>query len=350
MDEEGVPVRKTEPLSSSEKDELIPRNRKAVSKSGWTSWLVYTAAVVVLGSSFQFGYGTSVMNAPEENIKKHFRKHGSFSDIMWSSAVAIFAIGGMFGVTVGQVTANSLGSKRALFLNNIPAIIGSVMMFSSYYAEGPALLIIGRFVFGFNNGVNTAVAPVYLSEIAPIRLRGALGVLNQFGIVLGLLSGYILGLKQLLGTDQGWPYLLGFGSFIALFQILTLPFCPRSPRYLLLKLDNEPKTVEALIKLRGTSDVREDIEEMRIEQEQHLREEKINVLTLLQMSELRAPLFISLVLQVAQQFSGINAVFYYSTSIFRSAGVQEDRVASCFIGIVSVVMTGITVSTLLLIY
>lgn len=63
MDEEGV--RKTEP-SSSEKDELIPRNRKAVSKSGWTSWLVYTAAVVVLGSSFQFGYGTSVMNAPEE--------------------------------------------------------------------------------------------------------------------------------------------------------------------------------------------------------------------------------------------------------------------------------------------
>lgn len=66
MDEEGVPVRKTEPLSSSEKDELIPRNRKAVSKSGWTSWLVYTAAVVVLGSSFQFGYGTSVMNAPEE--------------------------------------------------------------------------------------------------------------------------------------------------------------------------------------------------------------------------------------------------------------------------------------------
>ena len=45
-------------------------------------------------------------------------------------------------------------------------------------------------------GVNTAVAPVYLSEIAPIRLRGALGVLNQFGIVLGLLSGYILGLKQ----------------------------------------------------------------------------------------------------------------------------------------------------------
>ena len=51
---------------------------------------------------------------------------------------------------------------------------------------------------------------------------------------------------QLLGTDRGWPYLLGFGFFVALLQIFTLPFCPRSPRYLLLKLNNEPKTVEGM--------------------------------------------------------------------------------------------------------
>lgn len=335
-DDEGKPT-------ESEKEELIPSHRNTSSKSGWTFWLVYTAAVVVLGSSFQFGYGTSVMNAPEENIKNYFRKHSSLSDLMWSTAVAIFAVGGMFGVPIGQLVANSLGSKRALLLNNIPAMIGSLMMFSSYYAKGPALLIIGRFVFGFNNGVNTAVAPVYLSEIAPIRIRGALGVLNQFGIVLGLLAGYILGLKQLLGTDRGWPYLLGFGFFVALLQIFTLPFCPRSPRYLLLKLNNEPKTVEALNKLRGTTDVREDIEEMRIEQEQHLREEHISIKTLLQTYELRTPLIISLVLQMVQQFSGINAVFYYSTSIFQSAGVKEDRAASCLVGVVSVVMTGVTV-------
>ena len=58
-DDEGKPT-------ESEKEELIPSHRNTSSKSGWTFWLVYTAAVVVLGSSFQFGYGTSVMNAPEE--------------------------------------------------------------------------------------------------------------------------------------------------------------------------------------------------------------------------------------------------------------------------------------------
>lgn len=51
---------------------------------------------------------------------------------------------------------------------------------------------------------------------------------------------------QILGTDQGWPYLLGFGFVIAVLQILTLPFCPRSPRYLLLKLNKEPETVQGM--------------------------------------------------------------------------------------------------------
>lgn len=48
----------------------------------------------------------------------------------------------------------------------------------------------------------------------------------------------------MLGTENGWPYALGFGFVVAILQILTLPFCPRSPRYLLLKLDKEPETVQ----------------------------------------------------------------------------------------------------------
>ncbi|KAL9970129.1 hypothetical protein ACROYT_G022456 [Oculina patagonica] len=193
--------------------------------------------------------------------------------------------------------------------------------------------------------VNTAVAPVYLSEIAPIRLRGALGVLNQFGIVTGILVGLIFGLKQMLGTDNGWPFSLGFGFVVAMLQILTLPFCPKSPRYLLLKLNKELETVQALKKLRGTTDVMMDIEEMRIEQERQLREEKVSVARLVQIQALRTPLLISVVLQLGQQLSGINAVFYYSTSILEKAGVKESRVASCAVGVVSVIMTGVTVKT-----
>lgn len=119
---------------------------------------------------------------------------------MWSTAVAIFAIGGMFGSVIGQIIANFLGrymvnfrvikycknkslssslklfswhifkifflifldSKRTLLLNNIPAIIGSLMIFSSYYAKGPALLIIGRLIFGFNNGKGFAASMLFI--------------------------------------------------------------------------------------------------------------------------------------------------------------------------------------------
>lgn len=333
-------------LQNSEKDELIPnRPRISSSNSGWSFWLVYTAAVIVIGSSFQFGYGTSCINGPEKNVRDYFNKHTKFSSLMWSTAVAIFAVGGMFGALVGPVIANSLGSKRTLLLNNLPALLGSMMMFFSYHAKAPSLLIAGRLIVGFNSGVNTVVAPVYLSEIAPIRLRGALGVLNQLGIVTGILVGLIFGLKQMLGTDDGWPYSLGFGFLVAMLQILTLPFSPRSPRYLLLTLNKEAETVQALNKLRGTTDVMMDIEEMRIEQEHQLREQRLSVSRLLQIQALRIPLLISVVLQLGQQLSGINAVFYYSTSILEKAGVKESRVASCAVGVVSVIMTGVTVKT-----
>ncbi|KAJ7394637.1 Solute carrier 2, facilitated glucose transporter member 4 [Desmophyllum pertusum] len=86
-----------------------------------------------------------------------------------------------------------------------------------------------------------------------------------------------------------------------------------------------------------------DIEEMRIEQERQLREERISVVRLFQIQALRIPLLISVVLQLGQQFSGINAVFYYSTSILEKAGVKESRVASCAVGVVSVIMSGVTV-------
>lgn len=335
----------TETSKKSEKDELIPSHPRSPPGSGCTFWLVFTAAVIVFGSSFQFGYGTSCINAPEKNIRNYFRENSSFSQLMWSTAVAIFAVGGMLGALIGPVIADSLGSKQTLFLNNLPAMVGSLMMFFSYHAKAPLLLIIGRLVVGFNGGVNTAVAPVYLSEIAPVKLRGSLGVLNQFGIVTGILVGFIFGLTQVFGTDSRWPYSVGFGFVVALLQVLTLPFCPRSPRYLLLKLNKEPATVEALRMLRGTSSVMVDIEEMRIEQEHQLKERKISVFKLVTIQALRMPLLISVMLQLGQQLSGINAVFYYSTSILEKAGVKESRVASCAVGVVSVFMTAVTVKT-----
>ncbi|XP_020913744.1 solute carrier family 2, facilitated glucose transporter member 1 [Exaiptasia diaphana] len=310
----------------------------------WTLWLVYSTAVCILGSSLQFGYNTSCINAPEQDIKAYFKKDGrSYSDFEWSATVAIFAIGGMIGALLGPYAANRFGRKNAILANNIPAIAASLLMFLSYFAKSSAMLIIGRLVCGFNSGANTAIIPMYLSEIAPVNLRGSLGTLNQFGVVTGLLLGFVVGLKQLLGSGEGWPYLLGFSIVPAVIQLVTLPWCPKSPRYLLLELNKSDEAIEALRKLRDAENVDNDIEEMKIEQEAESHTEKVKVIQLFKRRDLQMPLFIGIVMQMSQQLGGINAVFYYSTSIFEQVGVPESRVATCGIGIVGLVCTGLTV-------
>lgn len=58
-------------------------------------------------------------------------------------------------------------------------------------------------------GLNTSLVPMYISEIAPLNLRGGLGTVNQLAVTVGLLISQVLGIEQILGTDEGWPILLG---------------------------------------------------------------------------------------------------------------------------------------------
>ena len=89
-------------------------------------------------------------------------------------------------------------------------------------------------VLMFAAGLNTSLVPMYISEIAPLNLRGGLGTVNQLAVTVGLLTGQVLGVDYLLGTDDGWPYLLGIAVFPSILQLLLLPWCPESPRYLLI--------------------------------------------------------------------------------------------------------------------
>lgn len=75
---------------------------------------------------------------------------------------------------------------------------------------------------------------MYISEIAPLNLRGGLGTVNQLAVTVGLLLSQVLGIEQILGTNDGWPVLLGLAICPAILQLLLLPICPESPRYLLI--------------------------------------------------------------------------------------------------------------------
>lgn len=93
-----------------------------------------------------------------------------------------------------------------------------------------SILILMNYV----TGLNTSLVPMYISEIAPLNLRGGLGTVNQLAVTVGLLLSQVLGIEPILGTNDGWPVLLGLAICPAILQLILLPVCPESPRYLLI--------------------------------------------------------------------------------------------------------------------
>nr|CAD7261448.1 unnamed protein product [Timema shepardi] len=327
------------------------RRKLRLLEQGLTFFLSYAILAAMLGM-LQFGYNTGVINAPEvsiENFMKDVYKDRYGEDIqedyvklLYAVAVSIFAIGGMLGGFSGGMIANRFGRKGGLLLNNILGIGGACLMGFTKIAHSYEVLFLGRFIIGVNCGLNTSLVPMYISEIAPLNLRGGLGTVNQLAVTIGLLMSQVLGIEQILGTDDGWPVLLGLAVCPAILQLILLPVCPESPRYLLITKQWEEEARKALRRLRASNQVEEDIEEMRAEERAQSAEATISMRELICSPTLRAPLIIGVVMQLSQQLSGINAVFYYSTGLFISSGLTEESAKFATIGI-GAIMVGMTI-------
>ncbi|XP_065172418.1 glucose transporter type 1 isoform X4 [Atheta coriaria] len=331
-------------------EEHTHRRKLRLLEQGLTFFLSYAILAAVLGM-LQFGYNTGVINAPEGNIEyfmKDVYKSRYGEDLadeevqrLYSLAVSIFAIGGMLGGFSGGMVANRFGRKGGLLLNNVLGIGGACLMWFTKVTNSYEMLFIGRFIIGVNCGLNTSLVPMYISEIAPLNLRGGLGTVNQLAVTVGLLLSQVLGIEQFLGTNEGWPLLLGLAICPALLQLILLPICPESPRYLLITKQWEEEARKALRRLRASNQVEEDIEEMRAEERAQQAEASISMMELICSPTLRAPLVIGVVMQLSQQLSGINAVFYYSTSLFASSGLTDESAKFATIGI-GAIMVGMT--------
>merc|ERR1719244_961259 len=148
-------------------------------------------------------------------------------------------------------------------------------------------------------------------------------------------------MNNVLGTEDGWPWLLAITAIPAIFQLATLPFCPESPKYLLLDKDDEMAAQAALSWLRGTIEVQD---EMKQEQESMKLVPKVTLKEMLTNGSLRKPLIIAMMMMLAQQLSGINCAIFYSTKIFKLAGLgaQESQSATLGMGSMNVLMTFIS--------
>ncbi|XP_056398962.1 solute carrier family 2, facilitated glucose transporter member 5 isoform X6 [Hyla sarda] len=182
---------------------------------------------------------------------------------------------------------------------------------------------------------------MYLGEMSPKNLRGGLGVMPQLLITIGILMAQIFGIRIILGNAYGWPILLALTGIPAVMQLIFLPFFPESPRYTLLQKGKEDKAKKALQRLRGWDDVENEIKEMYQEDQSEKAEGRLSVRNLCTFRPLRWQLISIVVMNMGQQLSGINAVYYYADTIYRQAGVADETVQYVTVatGAVNVLMT-----------
>lgn len=202
--------------------------------------------------------------------------------IVFPAAVSIFSFAAMIGAMIsGMVSffaislfmnsyfqlANKFGRKGTLHLNNIFSILGCLFMLGAYWIGFYPLFHVGRFIIGLNAGIGSSVVPMFITEIAPVNWRGALGTLPQLLVCISILISQIFGLKEILGTVELWPYIFGWFSLYdwifyifgfsavplvpSVLQIIALFFVPESPKYTLVIKGDEEKATRDLCTYRN---------------------------------------------------------------------------------------------------
>ncbi|GAU90882.1 hypothetical protein RvY_03240 [Ramazzottius varieornatus] len=343
---------------------------------GVTKTLAFSIFTAAFGSSFLFGYHIGVMNAPQTIIGLWIRQvkckrnngvvsqeEGESDDVwcskldaagetnmfknvelntLWTLIVAMLSTGALIGALSTNFFATKFGRRTTLWYNSLTGILAAAILGFAYLANSFEMLIVGRLIAGFNAGISSGLPPMYFSEISPASLRGALGTVHQLSIVIAIWFSQIFGLPYILGNEWGWPILLGFSAVPAVYQLVALAFCPESPTYLYVEKREEIAARSALIRLRGTSNVEAELEEIRQEYEKTKNDPAISIADLFRDSFLRQVTLIAGGLMLCQQLSGIDAVMFYSTAIFKSAGLQEGNqavYATIATGGVNVLMT-----------
>lgn len=290
-------------------------------------FLALSIFTAILGM-FQFGFNTGVVNAPQAEIEKfitqvYFERYGEEIEkglvgTIFSLAVSAFLVGGMIGGLSGGWLANKSGRKRGLQLAQVLSISGAILSGCCKVGSSYEMLIIGRLLIGIACGLFTGLVPLYITEVAPVNIRGGMGTFNQLAVTTGIFLSMILGLNSVLGSGNNWPILVSLTAAPAILQSILLIFLPESPRYLILDKRDQDAGRIALRKLRGAeADIDEEIEEINAEANQNSDgETSLSVWQLLISPNLRLALFVTICMHLSQQLSGITAIFYYSTKFF----------------------------------
>jgi sugar porter (SP) family MFS transporter len=290
---------------------------------------VYFIAAVASIGGLLFGYDTGVISGALLFLRQRFALNATMQEI----AVSAVLVGAIIGAIVAGRLNDALGRKKTLLLLAVIFTAGAI-----FTAISPNLLffLVCRVIVGLGIGAAASVVPVYISEIAPSRLRGALVTFNQLAVTVGIAVSYWVDLA-FAHVGLGWPPMFASAAIPSIALFLGMLLCPETPRWLASKERwDEARVVIEHIKEEQLEQELADIHRSLSEERQQggIREHFT--------SHLRVALIVGVGLAVFQQFVGINTVIYYAPTIFEQAGFASATsaiLATSVVGVVNVLAT-----------
>ena len=273
-----------------------------------------------------FGYDTGVISGAILFITTDLDLNAFYQGLVVSSLL----LGAMAGAGVAGPLSDRLGRRRIIL---IAAIVFSVGAIGAALAPNVGVLVLFRIVLGVAVGAAALIVPLYLSEVAPTEIRGAVSSLNQLMIVVGILLAYIV--NALLAASEAWRTMLGLAVVPSLVLLVGMYFMPETPRWLVSRgRDDEARDV-----LRQTRD--EESVEREVREIKEVERDEEGGLRELAAPWVRPALIVAVGLAIFQQIIGINTIIYYAPTTLTEAGFgdQAATYANVAIGVLNVIMT-----------
>jgi len=242
--------------------------------------------------------------------------------LQWASG--LLQIGAALGaLLLAPYVAGRYGRRETMFVGSVLTCIGvAPCMFLSTYAP----FLVARFIMGVGVGLVTYSLPMFISEVAPVQIRGVLGSMMQFTVVIGVL------MASCFNLIHSFPYDLSFSlpMYPAAIVALGIFFFPMSPRFALIKFKRQKQPEEgvqrardSLKRLRGNEvEADKELLELQVQMERESKEAPWSILWT--DPSIRKRVIIANMLQWGQQFTGVNAILSYGPTIFNDAGVKMD--------------------------
>jgi MFS transporter, SP family, galactose:H+ symporter len=293
--------------------------------------MIYFLAGVAAIAGLLFGYDEGVIAVASPSLQRSF----PMSAVEDGFTTAAVPLGALLGAILAGRLTERLGRRVVLMLAAALFALGAL---AASIVGSIGMLMLARLVLGLAIGVAAVVAPLFIAEAAPLRIRGALVSTYQLAITAGIVLSYLTGL--MFGGPDTWRVMFALGAVPGIVFFIGLLFLPESPRWLVLK-NRQGDATASLRRLRGAgADVAGEVEAIRanVFAEQRTAARAPSVLA----PWVRPALIIGTVLYFLQQLSGINAVIYYAPTIFQHAGLDGHStqvLATVGVGLVNFAVT-----------